>query len=69
MAITDHYIIQSDDGFFVQQSQLLAFRYIATSHTEKHLAEEFIKIFDELEVTNKVNCLTSIVYKLKFANN
>lgn len=47
MAVTVHYLIESDMGALELRSRLVAFRSMPVGHTGKELATEFVSILEE----------------------
>jgi len=54
MAITAHYMLHSEKGQLIYKTALIAFRYIEGSHSGEHLSQEYLRITDALEISQKV---------------
>lgn len=54
LAISSHFYVRDEKGRLQRQNGLIAFRFIEGSHTGANLAQEFIKIVEELGVIGKV---------------
>ncbi|KAG2356415.1 hypothetical protein BDR07DRAFT_1300624 [Suillus spraguei] len=54
MALTAHFMAHDLKGVLVFKTHLVAVHFITGAHTGAHLGQEFLKITDELETSNKV---------------
>lgn len=55
MAVTAHFMMRDEtSGCIVFRTHLIAFRFIDGPHSGAHLGQEFLKITDDLEISNKV---------------
>jgi hypothetical protein len=60
LAVTGHYLVRDQvTRKLIWRSGLLAFRYIEGSHSGINLAQNFIKIVEELGVLHKVTSILS----------
>lgn len=64
MALTAHFMIRDRKDSLIFKSHLVAFRFIEGAHTGAHLGQEFLKITDDLEISNKVWVVSLITFKL-----
>jgi hypothetical protein len=57
MAVTAHFMMRNKKGYLIFKAHLIAFRFIIRSHSGAHLGQEFLKITDDLEISNKVRAV------------
>jgi len=54
MAVTAHFMARDQNNYLVFRAHLIAFRFIGGPHSGANLGQEFLKITDDLEISNKV---------------
>ncbi|KAG2365910.1 hypothetical protein BDR07DRAFT_1275851, partial [Suillus spraguei] len=61
MVLMAHFIAHDVKGILVLKTHLVAFRFIKGAHTGTHLGQEFLKITDDLEISNKVHIISKVI--------
>jgi hypothetical protein len=62
MAVTAHFMTRNGKGYLVFKAHLIAFRFIDGSHSGANLGQQFLKVTDDLEISNKVRQVVSQIY-------
>lgn len=57
MAVSTHYYVRDEHRRLKRRNGLIAFRFIEGSHTGVNLAQNFLKILQELKILGKVGDL------------
>jgi hypothetical protein len=55
MAVSAHYYVRNEHRQLKRRNGLIAFRFVEGSHTGINLAQNFIKILEELNILGKVS--------------
>lgn len=59
MGATGHFIVLNPIlKHLIQRNQLLAFQFISGAHDSENLTVEFLKILNELQITDKIGQIT-----------
>ncbi|KAG1874417.1 hypothetical protein F4604DRAFT_1582119, partial [Suillus subluteus] len=66
MVLTAHFMMCDVKGILILKTHLVAFWFIEGAHTGAHLGQEFLKITDDLETSNKVHIVCKVVFELYF---